>query len=137
MQILDTDILSHFFYNHPRVLERLNNANDITAITIINKIELLKGHIEFLIKAQTSDILRAQTLLERTESFLSRLPTLYFDARALEIFRDPSKNSNYRKMGRADLLISSIAIANRATLTTRNSKDFSKIKNLKLENWID
>jgi tRNA(fMet)-specific endonuclease VapC len=137
MQILDTDTLSHLFHNHPRVLQRLDDTNDLTAITIVNKIELLKGRIESLIKAQTHNLLRAQDLLGRTEFFLSSLPTLYFDAGAVEVFRELSKNSSYRKMGRADLLISSIALANQATLITRNTKDFSKIKNLNLENWID
>jgi tRNA(fMet)-specific endonuclease VapC len=35
-----------------------------------------------------------------------------------------------------DLLIASIALANRATLVTRNTKDFQNIPNLKLANWI-
>lgn len=128
MQILDTDTLSYLFNSHPRVLQRLNDTHDLTVITVISKIELLKGR---------NDLIRAQGLLERTEVFLSNLPTLYFDTRAVEVFRELSKHSSYRKVGRADLLISSIAPANQATLITRNAKDFRKIKNLKLENWID
>jgi tRNA(fMet)-specific endonuclease VapC len=138
MQILDTDTLSYLFNNHPRVLQRLKDTNDVTVITIINRVELLKGRIDYLLKAQTgNDILRAQILLGRTEVFLSRLPILYFNKKSVDIFQEFSLRSNYRKLGRADLLISSIALANNATLITRNTKDFSKIKQLNLENWID
>lgn len=42
-----------------------------------------------------------------------------------------------KKIGRADLLIASIALANRATLVTRNVRHFQRISNLKLENWVD
>ena len=42
-----------------------------------------------------------------------------------------------RKIGRADLLISNIALANNATLVTRNLKHFRQVPNLKVENWVD
>jgi tRNA(fMet)-specific endonuclease VapC len=42
-----------------------------------------------------------------------------------------------RNIGCGDLLIASIALANRATLVTRNRKDFRKLPNLGLENWAD
>ena len=35
----------------------------------------------------------------------------------------------------ADILLAGIAIANNATLVTRNTKHFNRIPNLKLENW--
>ncbi|MBM3978972.1 MAG: type II toxin-antitoxin system VapC family toxin [Planctomycetes bacterium] len=40
-----------------------------------------------------------------------------------------------RKVGLADVLIASIAIAHRATLVTRNTKDYAHVPNLKLDNW--
>jgi tRNA(fMet)-specific endonuclease VapC len=42
-----------------------------------------------------------------------------------------------RKIGNRDLLIAAIALANRATLVTRNLKHFRPIPGLKLENWAD
>jgi predicted nucleic acid-binding protein len=38
--------------------------------------------------------------------------------------------------GRISFLIASIALTNRATLVTRNTKDFQNIPNLKLANWM-
>jgi tRNA(fMet)-specific endonuclease VapC len=38
---------------------------------------------------------------------------------------------------RADMLIASIALAHRATLVTRNLRDFRLISGLILENWAD
>ena len=45
--------------------------------------------------------------------------------------------SKIRKIGRADLLIASITLANRATLGTRNLRHFKQIPGLKVENWVD
>ena len=42
-----------------------------------------------------------------------------------------------KKSGRADLLIAAITLANRATLVTRNEKDFRQVPGLQVENWVD
>jgi tRNA(fMet)-specific endonuclease VapC len=42
-----------------------------------------------------------------------------------------------RKIGRADLLIASIALAHRATLVTRNVRHFEQIPRLIVTNWVD
>lgn len=42
-----------------------------------------------------------------------------------------------RKIGRADLLIASIVLANRATLITRNLRHFNQVPGLTLINWVD
>lgn len=41
------------------------------------------------------------------------------------------------KIGRADLLIASIALAHRATLVTRNLRHFRQIPGLNTDNWAD
>ncbi len=40
-------------------------------------------------------------------------------------------------MGRADLLIASMALARRATLVTRNVRHFPPVPGLTVENWMD
>jgi tRNA(fMet)-specific endonuclease VapC len=42
-----------------------------------------------------------------------------------------------RKIGRADLLIACIALANGATFATRNVRDFKLVPGLRVENWVD
>jgi tRNA(fMet)-specific endonuclease VapC len=40
-------------------------------------------------------------------------------------------------IGPMDLLIASHALALRATLVTNNTREFRRVKGLKLENWVD
>jgi tRNA(fMet)-specific endonuclease VapC len=42
-----------------------------------------------------------------------------------------------RKVGRADLLIASIILANRATPVTRNLRHFKQVPGLIVTNWVD
>jgi len=42
-----------------------------------------------------------------------------------------------KKIGHVDLLVASIALANRATLVTRNLRHFERVSDLTLENWVD
>ena len=44
-------------------------------------------------------------------------------------------NKKLKKIGRRDLLIACIALANRARLVTRNQKDFRQVPGLHVENW--
>jgi tRNA(fMet)-specific endonuclease VapC len=47
------------------------------------------------------------------------------------------ENKKLKKIGRADLLFACIALAQRATLVTRNLKHFRQVPGLQLENWAD
>lgn len=60
-----------------------------------------------------------------------------FDTQAAEHFERLRHLPGLRKIGRADLLIASIALAHRATLVTRNVRHFRPIAGLTVENWID
>ena len=138
MIILGTDVLSQLQRNNPRVIERIETSNDSLFITLITKLEMLRGRIDYILKASSvQDILYAQELFVQTEVFLSRLPVLSISDASLSTFVKLQGMPGHRKVGRADLLIASITIANRATLVTRNTKDFNKITGLKVENWMD
>jgi tRNA(fMet)-specific endonuclease VapC len=58
------------------------------------------------------------------------------DAAATE-FDKLRQNRKLKKVGRADLLIASIALAQKAVLVTRNVRHFGKIPGLRVENWAD
>jgi tRNA(fMet)-specific endonuclease VapC len=47
------------------------------------------------------------------------------------------QDKKLKKIGRADLLIACIALANQATLVTRNVRDFQQVPGLWIENWAD
>ena len=54
MHILDTDILTYLHAGHPRVIQRLRELDDPDiAITLITKIELLRGRFDYVLKAAT------------------------------------------------------------------------------------
>ncbi|NJO41154.1 MAG: type II toxin-antitoxin system VapC family toxin [Cyanobacteria bacterium CRU_2_1] len=139
MHLLDTDTLTHLYAGNSKVAERLRTLNDpVVGTTRITKIELLRGRMDYVLKAATgADILRSQGLLERTEELLAQILIVPLDSRAAEQFDRLRSIRNLGKVGRADLLIASIALANRATLVTRNLRHFQQISGLVVVNWVD
>jgi tRNA(fMet)-specific endonuclease VapC len=62
---------------------------------------------------------------------------LQLDAAAGTEFERLLTTKGLRRIGRADMLIAALTIANRATLVTRNIKDFGKVLRLQSVNWVD
>jgi tRNA(fMet)-specific endonuclease VapC len=61
MCLPDTDTLSALHKDNPHVIARVARADAKVATTIITRIEIMRGRIEFLRKAATGDeVLRAQ-----------------------------------------------------------------------------
>ena len=59
---------------------------------------------------------------------------LDFDDRSAKEFQN--LKDQRLKIGTMDLKMASIALANSATLLSRNLRDFSRIPNLRVEDWI-
>jgi tRNA(fMet)-specific endonuclease VapC len=139
MHLLDTDTLTHVHAGHPRVVRRLRELDDPdVGTTIITKIELLRGRFDFMLKAASgTDLLRAQQLLTQTEELLAQLWVVPLDEAAAVEFDRLRAARRLRKIGRADLLIASIAIAHRATLVTRNVRHFPQVPGLTVTNRVD
>lgn len=139
MHLLDTDTLTHLYAGNTNVIARLSAVEDAeVGITIITKAEILRGRIEYLIKAENKDsLLKAQELLFRTEELLAELLIVPISQKAADEFERLRRVSKLRKIGRADLLIASISLANRATLVTRNIKHFKQIPGIRVVNWVD
>ena len=155
MYLLDTDTLTHLYFGNSNVIKQLKAKADVeVGITIITKVEVLRGRIDYLLKAETgANLLKAQELLFRTENLLSQLLIVPISQAASLEFDRLRAVSKYRKIGRADLLIASITLANRATLVTRNKRQhgdwicsltesiprrhFQQIAGLPIENWVD
>jgi tRNA(fMet)-specific endonuclease VapC len=137
MHLLDTDTLTHLYAGHPKVIANLQKLGDPgVTTTIITKVEMLRGRGAFLLKAASgSEVLRAQHLLQLTETLLEELFITPFDEGAAKEF--DNLRQTYRKVGHADLLIASIALSSRATLVTRNTRHFQQISGLKVVNWVD
>ena len=139
MHLLDTDTLTHLYAGRPNVVERLRTVDDPNVgITIITKVEVLRGRIDYLLKAETGvDLLKAQELLFRTEELLNQILIVPISQTASAQFERLRTTPRLRKIGRADLLIASIALANRAILVTRNFRHFKQIPGIRVVNWVD
>jgi tRNA(fMet)-specific endonuclease VapC len=121
------------------VVERVEKAESAgLAITVITRIELLRGRFEFLLKASHIDqLMRAQRRLDETNEALADWQVLPISDSAGDHFSRLRDLKGIRRIGRADLLIACIVLANGATLATRNMRDFALVPGLKLENWVD
>jgi tRNA(fMet)-specific endonuclease VapC len=139
MFILDTDVVTFLHAEHPIAVRRLKEHSDeVVGITIVTRIEILRGRFDRVLKAASNEqFLQAQEVLQVSEAKLNKLLTLYIDDHSLRQFWTLSDRKGLRKLGRADLLITSIVLAQDATLVTRNLKHFKLIPQLKCENWVD
>jgi tRNA(fMet)-specific endonuclease VapC len=138
MTLLDTDILTLWLLGQPAVSKRVLETSDVVATTIVSRIELLRGRFDYLLKAHDGAQLQvAQSRLSQTERQLEGLVIVPFDSRSSAEFDRLRQTKNWKRIGRADLLIASIALANRALLVTRNLRHFRQIPGMDLENWAD
>jgi tRNA(fMet)-specific endonuclease VapC len=140
MFLLDTDTLTLLFAGHPRVIQqrKVVPSSEI-AIAIVTRIEVLRGRFDFLLKAANRDeLLRAQTLLDMTLFMLESIETtIPVDPAIAGEFDRLMRNKKLKKIGRADMLIASVALARRIPLVTRNMKHFQHVPGLNVLNWAD
>lgn len=112
--------------------------DNTVATSIISRILVLQGRFDSVMKASNKDEwLRAHRWLNDTKRRLSFIDVVQVDEAAADRFEELFSSKKPRKMDRGDLLIASIALARKATLVTRNVKDFKWVPGLKIENWAD
>lgn len=137
--LLDTDILSNLHRGNPKIIAQIKRvaASDF-AITIVTRIEILRGRFDFFLKAQSAaETLRAQHLLLQSEIAMQQLEVVPFELSAAVEFDRMEKAGLSKKVGRADLMVASIVLASGATLVTRNLRHFRQVPGLQVENWMD
>ena len=127
--IIDTDILIHHLINTPKVVDKflVTNYKDI-ATSIINYMELLFG-------AYNSE--RKEENIAKITKFLSNIQIVNMDKNSAKIFAEIKSKlkRNGNLIADMDLMIASICLANDLILVTNNTKLFSRIDGLVLENW--
>lgn len=133
--VLDTDTLSLFRRGNPHVIARLQATDPGEAgITVITVEEQLTGWYALLRKVRTPpETAAAYERLAKTVTFLGSLPILPFTEAAIARFQ---RLLNLKlNVGAMDLRIAAIALEAGATVITRNTRDFSRIPDLMIEDW--
>jgi tRNA(fMet)-specific endonuclease VapC len=139
---LDTDTFSLLVMGQAKVTARhaaaVTAAGDEVTIPAVVRAQVLRGRFDALRAAATgAELVTAYDRLVRTEAALSAYRLLPVSRAAADEFDRRRTNKKLKKIGREDLLIACIALANDATLVTRNTKDFAPVPGLKVENWAD
>jgi tRNA(fMet)-specific endonuclease VapC len=103
--LLDTGIATLAFHTHPRVLERIRTAAQPVRLTVVTRLELLRGRIESAFKAAyAEELLRAEVVLGKTEKFCATFHITEVGDAAAALFDRLRVSKKLNKMGRGDLL---------------------------------
>lgn len=138
--ILDTDHLSILQRRTEPEFSNLSarlsqHSPDLIFVTIISFQEQFQCWMAFINKAKIRDkIVTAYLKLESLIQLFSVSQIFSSDFKANEIAENLRRQRI--RLGTMDLRIASIALSHDAVLLTRNLGDFSKIPNLKIEDWM-
>jgi len=129
---LDTNIITAFLKNDLRVVERVSNYLELfdkLTINIISYYEILRG----LKDLGNQEKLRSfENFIQDNELVLIRKCTV---EKAAEIYAYLKKDGNL--IEDADILMAAIAIVEDMVLITNNTSHFTRVKGLRLDNWIN
>ncbi len=138
LRLLDTDhmsILRRGGANALRVEMRLSAVPEEEIVTcVVVYEEQMRGWMAEIARMQTgARLVVPYESLATTLSIYCAMTVLPFDDHAATHF-DELKRQSVR-IGTQDLKIAAIALANDATVITRNTQHFSRVPNLKFEDW--
>ena len=127
--LLDTNIIIHLFRGKFNLLPKIENVGlENCAISEITLAELVYG------AENSSDPKKNHRLIDKFVEQISVLPV--FNA----IHTYGKEKARLRRSGNMisdfDLLIGCTAISNDLIMVTENSKEFERITEIKIENWV-
>ncbi len=135
LYILDTDHVSLLQRGHRQVVSNLTHVDvHDRAVTIITAAEQMQGRLAVIRRARTeADAARAFSSLQNTIAFYQTVQVLPYNEKAYTRFVQLRRQKI--RVGTQDLRIATIALSHQAILVTRNTRDFSLIPELSLEDW--
>ena len=128
--LLDTNIVIYVLKRRPKeVLDVFNTNASRMAISIITLSELMYG-------AEKS--LNTDKNLEAVEEFVSHLEVLPYDAKASQHYGQikAALEKKGQIIGENDIHIAAHAISHGLILVSNNVREFKRVPNLALENWV-
>lgn len=131
--MLDTNIIIYLLKNKPpEVIQRLNALDDNSKIcmSFVTYAELLKGAEKSIRKAQVIKQIKDLAKSINTE-FITNEKLCESYASNFTRLKDAGT-----QIGANDLWIACHAISLSATLVTNNVREFERIKELNIENWV-
>jgi tRNA(fMet)-specific endonuclease VapC len=138
MFLLDTDHLSIVDQDAPEGVNLRRRLAAVApgevAVTIIPYEEQTRGWLAYMARAKTTEqqVEAYRRLRLHVERF-RRITLVDFDVSAAAEF-ERLRQARIR-IGTMDLKIAAIALANNATLLSRNLADFGKVPGLRVEDW--
>jgi tRNA(fMet)-specific endonuclease VapC len=136
--ILDTDHVSLALQGHPRITTQIQQRDLEIATTVITAQELFNGWVVRINDPQfTNQLVPLYTRFLLMLNFLKTIQILNFDDAANQQYKqilllNPSLR---KKRLQQDLKIAAIALSTRGVVITRNQRDFSLVKGLRIEDW--
>jgi len=128
---IDTNICIYILNSKPKsVLDKFESFN--TQKIYVSSISV--AELEF--GARKSK--RRTENLERLENFLFPFEILPFNGNSARFYGDLRSQLELKGkiIGQLDMLIAAQALEKNLVLVTNNQKEFSRISNLKLDNWV-
>jgi len=130
MYLLDTNTLIYFFKGMGRVAENLlSRSPKEIAVPSIVLFELEVG----IAKSDSPE--KRQQQLSSLTSVVSTIPFTYKEAKTAAIIRAKLEKAG-TPIGPYDTLIAGTALGVNCVLVTNNTKEFSRVENLRLEDWF-
>ncbi len=136
--LLDTDVLSYLMKKshvfHQSIVQRLlKEPEGSIAISVISLAEIARG----LENLNNKNVPHQKKLLHAIEQILMSLVVLEFDEEAAWIYGKIRTEliQKGNDIGVMDTLIASHALSQSLTLVTNNTKHFTQITKLPIENW--
>ena len=128
--MLDTNICIHAIKrNAPEVVRRLERTSpEDVAISSVVAADLWTGVMKSRERARNEQALKEFLAFVDVRDFPAEAARAYGEIRA-------ELEAKGRSIGAMDLLIAVHAVHERATLVTRNSDEFKRVDQLKVESW--
>jgi len=135
LYVLDTDIVTFQQVGRASVLQRLAGLTpDTVFTTVVTMREQLRGRLTTVDQAtKVDELVYAYDRLLTTVRYFARVNVLPFTTAAATILQDLQRQRI--RIGTQDLRIAAIVLAAQGTLVTANSRDFTKVPELQIEDW--
>lgn len=129
MVCVDSDFIADLDRGKPAAyakLDELEQRGEVVYTTAINVAELYHG-------ANNSQSI--EQAISKVEKILDKFLILDLDYKSAKTWGRLAKQLKSNAIGELDLFIASIALSNKQSLLTRNSKHFERVPGLTVERW--